>query len=85
MTQQANKSIEPEQRSPFAQMNWENVDEPGAYVELGSGDLYRIPQEALIRIDHSENDGCFASVFRGGAASSDGKINNVSGSNTLTR
>ena len=49
MTQQANKSIEPEQRSPFAQMNWESVDEPGAYVELGSGELYRIPQEALIR------------------------------------
>jgi len=27
---------------------WEGVQQPGAYVERGSGDLYRIPKEALI-------------------------------------
>ena len=31
--------------------SWENIGEPGAYVEKGTGDLYRIPKEALIR-DH---------------------------------
>jgi len=28
--------------------NWESINEAGAYVERGSGDLYRIPKEALI-------------------------------------
>ena len=42
------QSLEPESRSPLPQMNWDAVDTPGAYVELGSGDLYRIPKEALI-------------------------------------
>ncbi|HXZ25221.1 MAG TPA: hypothetical protein VEI24_03285 [Nitrospiria bacterium] len=30
-------------------MTWEQIDDPGAYVELGSGDPYRIPLEALVR------------------------------------
>ena len=29
--------------------SWEEVEEQGAYVEKGTGDLYRIPREALIR------------------------------------
>ncbi len=28
---------------------WEDIREAGAYVEKGSGDLYRIPKEALIQ------------------------------------
>ncbi len=44
----AHQSLEPEHRSPLMQTNWEDVDAPGAYVELGTGDLYRIPKEALI-------------------------------------
>ncbi len=43
----AHQSLEPEHRSPLMQTNWENVESPGAYVELGTGDLYRIPKEAL--------------------------------------
>ncbi len=27
---------------------WQDINEPGAYVEVGSGDLYRVPKEALI-------------------------------------
>lgn len=27
--------------------SWTDINEPGAYVEIGSGDLYRIPKEAL--------------------------------------
>lgn len=30
------------------QTTWEDLREPGAYVEEGSGDLFRVPQEALI-------------------------------------
>ena len=42
-------SIQPQQRSTLPEVSWETVSEPGAYVELGSGDLYRIPKEALIQ------------------------------------
>ncbi|HEX9773697.1 MAG TPA: hypothetical protein VGA44_09540 [Steroidobacteraceae bacterium] len=41
-------SIESEHRLPLMELNWDDVHEPGAYVEVGSGDLYRIPKEALI-------------------------------------
>ncbi len=41
-------SVEAEHRTPLPETNWEDVHEPGAYVEEGSGDLYRIPKEALI-------------------------------------
>ena len=45
---QKNTSIEPESRSPLPQTSWGQIEEPGAYVELGSGDLYRFPKESLI-------------------------------------
>ncbi len=41
-------SIEAVHRTPLPETNWEDVHEPGAYVEEGTGDLYRIPKEALI-------------------------------------
>ena len=44
----SNTSIEPQQRSALPLVAWEDLAEPGAYVEAGSGDLYRIPQEALV-------------------------------------
>ena len=31
------------------ELSWENVSEPGAYVDVGTGELYRIPQEALLQ------------------------------------
>lgn len=46
--QTRNVSIEPEHREFLADLSWRDIDEPGAYVERGSGDLYRIPKEALI-------------------------------------
>jgi hypothetical protein len=46
--QAANVSIDPKQASRLLQMTWKDIDEPGAYVEVGSGDLYRIPKEALL-------------------------------------
>lgn len=29
------------------QLEWEEINEPGAYVEVSTGKLYRIPQEDL--------------------------------------
>lgn len=43
-----NPSIEPQQRVFLTQCSWDSLNEPGAYVELGSGDLYRIPKEAVL-------------------------------------
>lgn len=42
-------SIEGTRQPPFVELGWDDIHEPGAYVELGSGDLYRIPKEALIK------------------------------------
>jgi len=44
-----NASMAPESRTSLLEVSWEDVNEPGAYVEKGTGDLYRIPQEALIK------------------------------------
>ena len=42
-------SAAPEYRSKLPEVSWGDINEPGAYVELGSGDLFRIPKEALIQ------------------------------------
>lgn len=41
-------SAAPEYGSKLPEVSWGDINEPGAYVELGSGDLFRIPKEALI-------------------------------------
>jgi hypothetical protein len=43
-----NASVEPQRRSKLPELAWQDINEPGAYVEIGSGDLYRFPKEALI-------------------------------------
>ncbi len=43
-----NTSVEPQKRSKLLELAWQDINEPGAYVEVGSGDLYRVPKEALI-------------------------------------
>jgi hypothetical protein len=35
-------------RSSLLDVSWEDLMEPGAYVEIGTGDLCRVPKEALI-------------------------------------
>src|SRR5437763_5141167 len=42
------QSAQAVRREALTEVTWESVNEPGAYVEKGSGDLYRIPKEALI-------------------------------------
>jgi hypothetical protein len=41
-------SIQPSHRL-LTETSWEQIEDAGAYVEKGSGDLYRIPQEALLK------------------------------------
>lgn len=42
-------SAQPQHRQALPELAWEDVTEPGAYVERGTGDLYRIPKEALVQ------------------------------------
>jgi hypothetical protein len=42
-------SVEPQRRTRLPEVSWEDINEPGAYVELGTGDLFRIPKEALVQ------------------------------------
>jgi len=36
-------------RLTLPELAWDDINQPGAYVEVGSGDLYRVPKEALIQ------------------------------------
>lgn len=42
------QSAQAARRLTLMETTWESINEPGAYVERGSGDLYRFPKEALI-------------------------------------
>ncbi len=35
-------------RQVLTEVTWEAVNDPGSYVERGSGDLYRFPKKAII-------------------------------------
>jgi len=37
-----------ESRQFFQMISWEDIEQPGAYVELGTGDLFRFTQESLV-------------------------------------
>lgn len=38
-----------ERRGQLIETSWDQLDSPGAYVELETGDLYRVPQEAVVQ------------------------------------
>ena len=42
-------SVEREARHGLPEYSWEELSEPGTYVEKETGDLYRIPRELLIQ------------------------------------
>ena len=42
------QSVQITRRSMLPETTWEEIHEPGAYVERGSRDLYRVSKEALI-------------------------------------
>jgi len=31
------------------ELSWESIENPGAYVDVSTGELYRVPQEALLQ------------------------------------
>jgi hypothetical protein len=35
-------------RQPLRRIAWQEINEPGAYVELATGALYRVPRESLL-------------------------------------
>lgn len=41
------ESAQSARRNTHSQVTWEAINEPGAYVERGSGDLYRFAKESL--------------------------------------
>ena len=41
------QSIQPQHCSSLMQTTWEELTQPGAYVEEVTGDLFRVPREAL--------------------------------------
>src|SRR5260370_9662974 len=55
------KTVEPHTRFALPEVNWDELNEAGAYLERGSGDLYRVPKEAIIPggspIIHKESAG----------------------------
>ena len=42
------QSAQATRRQALSEVTWEAINDPGAYVERGSGDLYRFPKESLI-------------------------------------
>jgi hypothetical protein len=42
------QSVQSTRRATLVETNWESINDPGSYVERGSGDLYRFPKESLI-------------------------------------
>jgi hypothetical protein len=42
------QSVQGARRHVLSEVTWEAINEPGTYVERGSGDLYRFPKESLI-------------------------------------
>jgi len=45
--EERNTSVEAQKRTKLFELGWQDINEAGAYVEVGTGDLYRIPKEAL--------------------------------------
>lgn len=41
-------AVSQQKSTHFPQCSWQNVNEPGVYVEAGTGVLFRFPPEALI-------------------------------------
>ena len=48
MEQVKTRSVEPQSRYSLPETTWEELSEAGSYVERGSGDLFRVPKEAII-------------------------------------
>lgn len=47
MEQARNESVDAPHRHTLSEIDWEDIREAGCYVDEGTGDLYRVPREAL--------------------------------------
>jgi hypothetical protein len=47
-TTSVNQSIEAQHRRTLPEVDWADMSAAGCYVDEGSGDLFRVPKEALI-------------------------------------
>lgn len=43
-----NQSIEAQHRTTLPEIDWADMHSPGCYVDEASGDLFRVPKEALL-------------------------------------
>jgi len=43
------KTISIQSQRTLQHLDWEDISQPGAYVEVATGDLYRIPPEGLLK------------------------------------
>ena len=57
------RALEFQKRVSLQQLEWGRINEPGAYVEIATGTLYRVPEEALLK-------GTAPSIRKHGAAGS---------------
>ena len=64
-------NLAPQKLAQHQQVSWQNLNEPGAYVEAGTGNLYRFPPEALIvgsspvvRAEEIKNGGLLVQLSR---------------------
>jgi len=47
MVMAESRTLAKQKQQALQQLAWEEINEPGAYVEVSTGTLYRIPREAL--------------------------------------
>jgi len=68
---------------PLPQIAWEKINEPGAYVEVATGALYRIPRESLVGgafpLVEKAGAGVAQPVLAGASPSRDSQFVRVSG------
>ncbi|MBI4525537.1 MAG: hypothetical protein HY695_17195 [Deltaproteobacteria bacterium] len=45
-----NEELKQVEQQSFSDVHWEDLREPGAYLDTKTGDIYRIPKEALMGV-----------------------------------
>lgn len=70
-------------RSALPEVAWDNINDPGAYVERGSGDLYRFPPGIAAAGGASGRGEGVARRFHAGQIERRSLCNNTQGSTAL--
>jgi hypothetical protein len=48
---------QPRMHRPLERINWNDISEPGAYVEVATGTLYRVPQRGAAPLVEQDGSG----------------------------